>query len=562
MEARSAVQVQNGDDTRLPLLKSVFRRVLNVWSDQDAGSRRLRWIFFAALGAIFAVTFFTGAVPTMVSGHDDFFFLENGWRALNGLRPHIDFSSSWGPLMFVVLTLGMKISGASPNGIGYGTAIFGLVIGLWGFRLGRARLAPAARMLFPLYLAMLICAPYALGEWPLLTTHAMLYNRYGYALVGLVIIECFQRRGEGASASEEWIGGLSTGAATALALSLKATYFVAGGLIIAVSLLFDLKPRRLAGMALSFGAVIFADLVYLRFGIHKIIEGYRIAAGARASMVSPLAPIWTIEANLGPLWLALAVGVAASLLRFRPRTWLGPLELPLLAGVVYLGDIGILMGNTQYSCLPLLPVFALLVASRFADERRKLPESQRESELPYHACLVLLCGLLFIPQFTSDAVGVATGAMRKAMVGRTHPLLFEGANHISDLVFYDHPAAIKGTSGSTYVNYVNEGEALLRRYCNSSDRVMNIDMQNPFPYAMGWQPEHGGMATLSTDSFNEKFRPSDDEFFGDTTVVMIPKHPSRSARLFSEIYRIWFPAISQRFELKAESDWWMLYKRR
>ena len=41
---------------------------------------------------------FHGAVPTRVFGHDIFFLLENGWRVVNGQRPHIDFASPWSRL--------------------------------------------------------------------------------------------------------------------------------------------------------------------------------------------------------------------------------------------------------------------------------------------------------------------------------------------------------------------------------------------------------------------------------------------------------------------------------
>ena len=353
-------------------LRRLFRMFLDVWSIQDPDPSRLR--FVSPPGCYLPNnSIIIGAVPTLVAGHDDIFVLENGWRAFNGQRPQLDFSSSFGPLMFLITAVGFKISHASPNGIGYGSAVFGLLIGLWGFRLGRGRLSPVARVLFPLYLVVLICAPYALGTWPLLNSHAMLYNRYGYALVGLVLLECFQPLRDPVRPSDEWVAGLSTGAAAALAISLKATYFMVAALLIASSLLVRGKMpgiRRLAAMAAGFGVLIFAALAYLRFNLHQVIEGYRIAAGARSATLSMMVPIWTIESNLGLLFVALAVGLTGAFLKSRSRSWLGQIELPVVAVIIYLADIGLLMGNTQYFALPLLPVFALLVASRFAEERK------------------------------------------------------------------------------------------------------------------------------------------------------------------------------------------------
>ena len=55
----------------------------------------------------------------------------------------------------------------------------------------------------------------------------MIYNRYGYALLGLMLLETFEAaRGARGRNSDEWIGGISTGAALSLTLFLKASYFL------------------------------------------------------------------------------------------------------------------------------------------------------------------------------------------------------------------------------------------------------------------------------------------------------------------------------------------------
>ena len=102
-----------------------------------------RWYFFpVCLIGICGTAVFMGAVPTRVFGHDTFFLLENGWRALNGQRPHIDYASPWGPVTFLIVGLGLTLSHYTANGIGYGNALFGLLIastgwsvyfGLWAY---------------------------------------------------------------------------------------------------------------------------------------------------------------------------------------------------------------------------------------------------------------------------------------------------------------------------------------------------------------------------------------------------------------------------------------------
>src|SRR3990172_6954335 len=185
--------------------------------------------------------------------NDFFFLLDNGWRVVNGQRPHIDFASPWGPVTFLVSGLGLVLSGYTVDGVGYGSAMVGLLIGVWCFRLGRDRLEPIPRVLISLYLVVLVVAPYSLCWGIFHTSHAMVYNRYGYALLGLVMLESFETVGTQRREKEEGIGGLSTGVAVALALFLKISYFFVAALLIGTSVLLrDLFRRHLLMIFICF----------------------------------------------------------------------------------------------------------------------------------------------------------------------------------------------------------------------------------------------------------------------------------------------------------------------
>jgi len=504
-------------------------------------------------------------VPTFTYGHDDFFLLENGWRALQGQRPHLDYWSPWGPLTNLVVALGLKLGNDSPNGIGYGNAIFAFAIGLWTYRAGRHRLAPAPGALLAVYAALLVCSPYALGSWPMLSTHAMTYNRFGYALLVPLMLECFQRVRTPERNAEEWIGGISTGAASALTLFLKASYFlVALGLIAGSFVLWRPNLRRVLGMLAGFAAVGFLGSAYLRFDLPAMFHALQMAAAARAQSLSPKSPIYAIEGHLNPLLIVLALAAAASFLKPRRPEWLGDFHLPLLATLVYLGDIALLSANAQSSALPLLPVFAVLTAGRLADLRIASVVGALPLELPYHASLLLLCGLVFVPQFSSDVTGLAAGALRKAHPPESACSARFTEPRLAALILCDRPnEPQKSANGALYTTYVNEGVSLLRQHCDPTDKVLTMDMQNPFPYALGWPPPSGGIASISFNyTLSAQYRPSFDAYFGDATIVMVPRRPAQTPLYIDEFYRIYFPALAERFQLAAESDWWRLYKRR
>ena len=173
------------------VLTRLVERVLNLWGARGSSTPWITTGFLTGLALICGGCALVGAVPTFIFGHDDFFLLENGWRVVNGLKPQLDFWSPWGPVTFGVVALGLKISNASANGIAYGNAIFALITGLWTYGVGRKRLQPVPGALLALYAAALACAPYPIGMAPMALSHAMAYNRYGYALLIPLVVECF-----------------------------------------------------------------------------------------------------------------------------------------------------------------------------------------------------------------------------------------------------------------------------------------------------------------------------------------------------------------------------------
>jgi hypothetical protein len=394
----------------------------------------------------------------------------------------------------------------------------------------------------------------------------MVYNRYGYALLVIVLVECFQRIDRSSAAPKELLGGLSTGAALALTFFLKASYFLAGLGLVGVSFILWLPSRRrFLGFVAGFSAVTFLGLAYMRFELAAMLRGLRFAAGARTQSLSLETPIHTIAGQLLPLLCGLSVALAASFLK--PRQPERFAELKLLAGVVVISiaDIALLATNMQPSGLPLLGAFGILIANRFADPEYPFSSAEDQSTLPYYASVLLLSGSLIWPQLVLDVLALPSAALLKSHPPPSCAVRFTEPR-ITNLILCDRSdlnPSQKRSNGCAYTNYVNEGATLLRQYCKPSDKILTIDMQNPFPYVLGWLPAKGGMASTTFDyTVSDKFRPSVDEYLGDASVVMIPKHPAQDPENLNAFYEIYRPEIEKRFSLAGESDWFRLYKRK
>ena len=557
MDTEDAKSESGAGNGHVPITLSWFEFFLRFWHGSNG-----RVVFLAGLVTLCAAAAFIGAVPTHQYGHDIFTLLENGWRVVSGQRVHVDYVSPWGPVMFLIVGLGLRISGYSVNGVGYGSAIVGLIIGLWSYRLGRNRFESSPRLLASLFLVALVVAPYALGTPPWYSSHAMVYNRYGYALVGLVMLEAFQPAGGEKRRTAERFGGISSGAAVALALFLKASFFLVALAFLGASLLLR-RPtrRRLLGLSVGFSLVALALLAYLRFDVLAMLRDLQMAAGARSESLFPLDIVSRAWNSATQFLAVLLLGFAASwLLESAGPRW-REFQLPLLAVLVIVADIGLLSTNSQSAGVPLIAVFALILVNRVTARQRELPETEARSARPYYALLLSLGGLLFLPQLASDIYGLAYGAWQKRSPSELDSVLRFTEPRLAPLLLYDD--GTPRSNGRTYTTYVNDGVALLRRATSPKETVLTMDMANPFPYALGRPPALGGIAAAAYQyTLSDTHRPSDDRYFGNSDIVMVPKRPSADEMYWVGFYKLYEPALLRRYALAAESDWWYLLRRK
>ncbi|HZD41169.1 MAG TPA: hypothetical protein VE131_10635 [Terriglobales bacterium] len=521
-----------------------------------------RWYLFPiCLLAICGTAVFIGAVPTRVFGHDVFFLLDNGWRVINGQRPHIDYSSPWGPVTFLIAGVGLLISRFTADGIGYGNALFGLLIGLWSHRIGRERLEPIPRILASLYLVLLVVAPYPLGRPVHYLSHAMVPNRYGYALLGLILLESSL---EGRTREkEDWFGGISAGAATALVLFLKISYFFGAVLLIGgFALLRGLSRQRLPGIVIGFSLVAIPLLVYLRFDVWAILRDWNMAAHARAEGVlfGDLGRKFLV--NTPYLLLLVYLAIRGSSAERANQEGHRNFHLLRIGALVFAADIIVIFGNQQDTQLPLSILFSLIVISRVVSGNRTCPEKETSFHQPVYRVTLFAAGMFFLIQFALQVSALGYGAFLKA-----HPSLPPAATRFAvprlvPLLLYDGLDA-PNSNGRKFTTYVNEGIELLRKNSRPRDTVLTMDMVNPFPYAMGRRPAVGGVAAAAYRyTLSDAHRPSDEGYFGNADIVMVPKMPASHPGYFNGFYEMYEPALHDHFRLSAESDMWYLYRRK
>jgi hypothetical protein len=508
-------------------------------------------------------TIYIGVVPTHKFGHDTFFLLDNSWRVVNGQRTHVDYTSAWGPLSFILFALGLKLSHFTANGIGYGTAIFGFVIGLWSYRLGRDRLQSLTRVFFSLFMVGLVISPYALSYGVLATTHAMVYNRFGYALLGLILLESMQPLQYPHVKTSEWLGGFSTGVAVALTFFLKISYFFAAILLIGgISLIcMRFARNRLFGFILGFSLITIAFLFYLDFDLQAIFHDLQMAAGARSESLPYNHLLNKFTMNAVYLPGVILFGFASMMAMGSKRQPWKNLQLPLIGALVFVTDLFLIFTNQQWFELPLIASFILIVFNNVTVHYRNEQSKGFFPSNRTYVMLLLVGAAIFLPIFVSQYVALAHAAMEKRNPPKISLITRFTQPCLTEVLLYEGETV--SSNGRQYTTYINEGVSLLLAVSKNHETVQTIDMFNPFPFALGRKPPTGGIAAAAYNyTFSDNHRPSDDQYFGNADIVMVPKKPAADGGYHFGALKIYGPALKRNFSLAAETDWWYLYRRK
>lgn len=515
--------------------------------------------------AVCAGTAFVGAVHTRIFGQDIFLLLDSGWRVLNGQRPAVDYSPGVGALLPLLMAAGLKLAHNSVQGIGYASALVGAVIGFWSYAIARNRMAWTPAALISLLLTLIAVAPYPLGWLPNKFSHAMVYNRYGYALLGVVVLELFQRPLPNHRRSFPW-GSLSTGIISAALLFLKPSYGLVALVFAAYSVWIGGRGwRRPIAILLGLSAGILAMMAWLRFDFEAVYQAVRMLGAARSSGVSWWDIRWAIAKGFRDfLELALLVVFLGAVRNSKMTTArsFGPLAIAIL---VMLGGALLLATNAQASGYPLTGVAAILFVEQGLTAAKR-SEPGPGFGFPRADTVIVLVGFLcFVPELLADASGLASAIVES----RRNPPLSEVVRfqpaHMSGLLLFDVPFGTDAddrSNGRNFVTYVNDGLDLIRSVSKSNETVYTLDMFNPFSYALLRAPALGGADVIAFNhQFNDAHKPTPDRLFGSAGIVMVPKHPSSADADARALFRNYLPGVQAQYRLCAEDAWWQLYKR-
>jgi hypothetical protein len=492
---------------------------------------------------------------------DVFILLDGGYRITEGQVPSTDFSNAIGPLVYGLVSVGMRLQQVpSLAAVEYGNLIFVGIASILAWIVARRRVPAPYAAGFTAFAALLVVSVRPLGYSPWTTTYAMLYNRYGWVLYAtLLILVLIRPRGQGARGVVA--DGLVLGLLLGLLFYCKANFFAVGVLAVGVGVALSTLARR-TPMVLGGVAGFLAVAVTMRLGFGVRVSDYLgdLVAAAHAQRdgqrLSMLAHSVLYNIPVGLLALAVVGGLLVSARRRRAAT-AGLWRLSAAGAYVFGSSVVVSAADTaeRYE-LPALVVLALLLV---AHRPPGAPRLTRPSLIGLAALLLATAG----PIAGKDVLGLGKAVALRGVV--SHPVVSQrfDSDHLRDFVVPSDstwPTAYR--TANLVPHMINDGMALLRRHIAPSDTVFTVSLTNPFSFAMSLPPSRG--APLWWDlgiSFDRTSHPAPGAL-DDAHWVMIPRTvPGQGCcqETVQTMLELYGPYLAEHFaESERTSDWILL----
>ncbi len=521
----------------------------------------------AVLAGVSIVQWKLGAFPTRIYGHDIFVLLSGAWRVASGQIPYVDFYSGLGVLVWKPIQLAFVLHGYNADAIGGARAIYTAVLGVWCLLLLRREAVLRWSVSLWFFFLVLVSAARPLGEYPTWVSHAMFYNRVGYALLYLIMIdqlsasrfiavdasELVQGRGD---TQESFWTGFSSGAALACTLLLKISFTVAGAALLCLGLiLFGVQRRHIAGVLAGGLAVLAAAIAFLHFQPIAFLHETLILGHERQGLPGQIVSDSVKE--LGGVAFTLAAGAAIATRGFANRRVMAKY---LLATAVIVGcDLFCRATNAMWGDLPLAAFWCLSGAALLLS----LPAvSAMTNWRRYTLALLLLCPIA-IPLFLKDVFSTMYAA---SLTTRRQATLRFDSERLRSFVPLDwkgdDPESIND-NGSQLILITNDGLHLLKALSGPVETISTISFVNPFPFALGRPPAEGGAVWFGPKNNVSAERPLPlAMLIGHPDLLMVQKPVDAGVSEIRSLFNAYPDLLTADFAFVGSSQYWSLYRRR
>lgn len=509
-----------------------------------------------------------GALPTRIYAHDFFILLDGAWRVACGQTPNVDFYAGYGVLILTPIRWALGLYNCDANAIGLARAFYTALIGLWFLCLIRMEPRRVQSSVLGIFILIFVSAARPLGEYPTWVSHAMFYNRLGYAFLFLIMFEqlgAFRFEAADNAFRADWQGkmhfwcGVSTGAALACTILTKISFVLPAAVLLALGLvLFGIHRRHVIGMMAGALGVLLLAVALLHFRPLAFLHETIILSHQRGRVGSDA--VNTVVDDIGGVLFALAAGFAVAFVgcvhrRIASRYVLGT--------VVVVGcDIFCRATNAMRGGLPLAAFWGLsgailLLSCPAASELR----TARQQRL---IALLVLCPLA-VPMFLMD-LSSSVYAVYETVAIRNQETLRLDSPQLRSWVPQDWQGEdpnFLSKNGKPLILATNDGIRLLQSLSRQDESVFCVAFSNPFSFALSRRPPPGGALWLDMDNNISIAHPVPESMvIGHPDLLMVTRSAGREGWVAQATLALYPDLLGKEFAYVGGSKYWTLYRRK
>jgi len=527
------------------------------------GTSKIAWLTLAALLVLtLGIISFTISPPVIMAPWDVFILLDGGWRIINGQVPHSDFYTPIGPLVYWLSGLGIYAAGPSLRGISVGILLFFAFIMPWAMLVLFRKLPAPLAFLSTLLILLLVVAVRPLGYSPSVTTYAMIYNRYGWVLISILVVQLFLDDHSGKS-DRATFDTISAGILLGLLFLCKISFFAVGGAAVVLAALVRRDLRRSLWMTVA-SFFTFCLVISTVSGLDYLAYLRDISAAGKSQSVG-LRLAWlksSLKANIPSALLLVGCWLALVVARYRQGD-MGfgtAVQFSIVFWSLVASAMILTVGNaSEGSNVPLLPIATIIL---LAQSQHKSPFTPfRRSRMPAVAFGIIL--LLMANVAGRDALSIINAYVTGPKSGEADFSDPFEATRLSDFTIprSSNWATAYSRAGDVPAR-TNEGLKLLRQHISPDSHLLALALTDPFSFALNLKPPKG--APLWWDlgiSFSRAVYPKPEIVFANADFVIYPANFSLEGccqETVGVLLEIYADYLKSHFKTVGRSEHWVL----
>jgi len=513
-------------------------------------------LLVAIVGALSLVIVFCGPPPISIDAADHAAFLDAAWRILNGQIPHNDFFCPIGAFPCFWWALGMRLFGGTIRALTLSNVMLLPPLSFLAWFVARSRVGNLGALFFSVLTGFTVVSQASISASILsLSSYAMLYNRYAYGLLLLVLmITLISPRGGHTAPSHALLAGIAAG----LLLFCKFNFFgvATGGIVLGI-FLYPPSKKSVVFLLIGFTAVLVVFFELLSISPKAFLHDFQTLASI--GRVSPVIPSHLYRLSyFTKSFFCLASSALVLFVFFIRYSKAGfpCVVIPLIAtGYVLASSIALTLTNSQHND-PILAAFCAMILIEAAVRVVPFCSHERVGRFFTGGIVLILSPILFTA-LVKDITSFVFPFVASHMKYEKRPFNIDRLNDFSVIGLVNTSSV---NSQLSYVSSINDGLQLLHPHLNGSTRLHALDYTNLFNVALHLPPPHAGMLCwdYGFSFFSNNFE-SPDAVLADVNLVIVPKAASNNVARLKQLY---LPAVLKDFTQVDESAHWILYGKR